>query len=586
MSVVLSVNVGLPRDVEWRGRIVRTAIWKEPVQGRVFAGRLNLAGDGQGDLAGHGGEHRALMVYQRESYRYWANYLQRTDLVDGIFGENLTVDGLADDEVCVGDRFRIGSGVFEVSQPRVTCYRVGLRLNQPDMPALLVAHRRPGFYLRVIEEGEIGAGDPIEKIADGPERMTVSEIDALLYTTEHPIEALRRAVRIPALSQGWQGSIKSLLAAAEAGNSAGNPGLATPPAAPLSWQGFRALKIVAASRESADVRSFELGSGDGRPLPPSLPGQHVVVRVRPDPDAPPVARNYSLCGAPDAGTYRIAVKNEGGRASGFLHAHVEVGDSLEVSAPRGAFTLVMGTRPLVLVSAGVGITPMLGMLYGVTAADAASRDIWWLHGARDRAHHSFAALARDMVRTLQHGHLYTLYSRPAPDDGLGVDYDREGHLSVPLLQEIGVPREAEFYLCGPAQMLDDLQSGLKAWGVEPSRIHTETFGPGVALTPGIVGAPAQIPHPPDGPQGTGPAVAFARSGLTVRWDGRFNNLLELAEACSVPVRWSCRAGVCHNCESGLIDGQVRYAPDPLDPPAEGNVLICCAIPTSAVELDL
>src|SRR5262245_9700047 len=140
MNTVVSVNVGLPKDVQWRGRTVRTGIWKTPVDGRIVARRLNLVGDGQGDLAGHGGEQRAVMVYQLASYRYWENYLRRSDLVRGSFGENLTVDGLADDEVCIGDRFRIGGAIFEVSQPRVTCYRVGLRLDFPEMPALLVSH--------------------------------------------------------------------------------------------------------------------------------------------------------------------------------------------------------------------------------------------------------------------------------------------------------------------------------------------------------------------------------------------------------------------------------------------------------------
>src|SRR4051812_4362502 len=211
---VVSVNVGLPQDVAWQGRTVRTGVWKQPVAGRVFARRLNLDGDGQGDLGGHGGEQRAIMVYQLGSYRYWANYLGRSDLVPGIFGENLTVEGLADSEVCIGDRFRIGSALVEVSQPRDTCYRVGIRLDHPQMPALLVAHHRPGFYFRVLQEGELGAGDRIEKLADGPERMTVAEIDALLYSAEHPLDGLRRAARIPALSPGWHGSMRKLQAAA------------------------------------------------------------------------------------------------------------------------------------------------------------------------------------------------------------------------------------------------------------------------------------------------------------------------------------------------------------------------------------
>jgi MOSC domain-containing protein YiiM len=143
VSLLVSVNVGLPVDVEWQGKVVHTGVWKRPVTGRVIARRLNLDGDGQGDLAGHGGEHRALMVYQLDSYRHWETHLQRRDLEYGQFGENLTVDGLGDDEVCIGDRYRIGGALFEVTQPRVTCYRVGIRMNNPQMAALLVSHKRP-----------------------------------------------------------------------------------------------------------------------------------------------------------------------------------------------------------------------------------------------------------------------------------------------------------------------------------------------------------------------------------------------------------------------------------------------------------
>src|SRR5437763_4431979 len=200
MARLLSVNVGLPRDIEWKGRTVHTGIWKDPVRGRCRVRRLNLDGDGQGDLAGHGGEQRAVLVYQLDSYRYWQRYLNRDDFGYGQFGENFTVEGLPDDEVCVGDRYRIGTAQFEVSQPRVSCYRVGIRMADPRIPALLVQHHRPGFYLRVLQEGEVTAGDEIVKIADGPQRMTIAEVDALLYLPGHAHTDLERALRIPALS--------------------------------------------------------------------------------------------------------------------------------------------------------------------------------------------------------------------------------------------------------------------------------------------------------------------------------------------------------------------------------------------------
>jgi MOSC domain-containing protein YiiM/ferredoxin-NADP reductase len=586
MDAIVSVNVGLPRDVEWRGKTVRTAIWKEPVKGRVLAARLNLIGDGQADLSGHGGEQRAVMVYQLASYRYWESYLRRPYFVYGNFGENFTVEGLADEEVCIGDRFRIGGAIFEVSQPRVTCYKLGLRLNHPEMPALLVSHRRPGFYFRVIREGEVGAGDSIEKIADGPEQMTVAEIDALLYSAHHPVEALRRALRIPALSPGWQGSMRALLDAAERGENRGNAGLSpTRPVAP-SWRGFRPLRVIASSQESIDVRSFELAAVDGSNLPPPVPGQHIVVRLRPNLDSPPVDRNYSLCGPATAATYTIAVKNEGGVASRFLTEQVREGYLLEVSAPRGSFTLAPGPGPVALISGGIGITPLLAMLHAATTDDGLSRELWWFHSARDSAHHAFSSQVRSLMKVLERGHLRNAYSRPGTDDLPGSNYDVKGHLSVAQLQQMGVPRTADFYLCGPAGFLSDLQNGLKAWQVDASRIHTEVFGPSSSLAPGVVGAISPAPHLPPRPEGTGPSVTFLRSGIALCWDARFRSLLELAEACSVSVRWSCRSGVCHNCESGLIDGCVHYSPEPLDPPPEGIALICCATPMTDVALDL
>ena len=155
---LVSVNVGMPADVPWRGRTVHTGIYKNPVTEPVMVRRLNIDGDGQGDLGGHGGEQRAVMVYQTESYDHWRRHLDRDDLVPGMFGENFTITGLGDDEVCVGDRYRIGEAEFEVTQPRVTCFRVGMRLGEPEMPNLLVAHHRPGFYFRVISEGLVDCG--------------------------------------------------------------------------------------------------------------------------------------------------------------------------------------------------------------------------------------------------------------------------------------------------------------------------------------------------------------------------------------------------------------------------------------------
>jgi ferredoxin-NADP reductase/MOSC domain-containing protein YiiM len=584
MVQLLSINVGLPRDVAWRGETVHTAIWKQPVQGRIAVRRLNVEGDGQGDLAGHGGENRAVMVYQMGAYRYWEAQLGRNDFAFGQFGENFTVDGLPDDEVSIGDRYRIGSALFEVTQPRVTCYRVGIRMAEPAMAALLVSHHRPGFYFRVLEEGEVGAGDEITKVADGPERITVANIDALLYLPNPSREQLESSLRVPALSPGWKTSLKALVD--QTSSQSGNPGLKSSTGPPPAWPGFRPIHVTRLERETADVVSLYLEQPDSTSLPAGLPGQFLVLRLRTTPDGPTLLRNYSMSGTPGAGTYRVSVKREvNGAVSSYIHDRLHVGDSLEVSAPRGAFTLRSGDAPVVLLSAGIGATPVLAMLHSLSSA-ASRREIWWIYGARNRAEHPFAKESRGLLQTLVNSRRHIVYSQPDSEDKLGVDYDSAGHVDTPLLDRIGVARDADFYLCGPPSFLRDLTAGLKTWGADSTRIHEEIFGPEAPITPGI--APASQPpvHPPSGAPGTGPQISFVRSGLTVSWNSRFSSLLELAEACDVPVQWSCRTGVCHTCECALIGGGVHYEPDPLEPPAAGNVLICCSTPSGDVEIDL
>ena len=575
VGTLLSLNVGLPKDVTWRGRTVFTGVFKDPVTGPRRVRRLNIDGDGQGDLAGHGGEQRAVFVYQLGSYRYWGRELGRDDLEYGQFGENFTVDGLDDDQVCVGDRYRIGGAVFEVTQPRVTCYRVGISLDDPRIPALLVSRRRPGFYFRVIEEGDVSAGDEIVKLAAGPEGMTIAEVDGLLYLPGHQRQQLLRALRIPALSPGWQASFRALL-----DGGSGNVGLvaASPPPA---WPGFRRLAVTAITRESDGVASIQLADPAGEPVPAAQPGQYLTLRIPADGERKAVLRNYSLSSRPGDATYRVSVKREPeGVASGWLHTRLRVGDELEIGAPRGTFILGQADTPVLLLSAGIGATPVLAMLQALAEARS-ERQIWWLHGARSSADHPFAAESRALLATLPNVRSVICYSRPGPDDVEGRDYDDAGRLSAAVLAELEPPRDADAYICGPAGFMEEISAALSAFGLAASRIHTEPFGPAAASTPGIAAVPTREPHPPAGAPGTGPTVEFARSNLTIPWSDDYPSLLELAEACDVNVRWSCRTGVCHSCETTLIDGRVEYSPDPVEPPADGSTLICCARPRDA-----
>ncbi len=581
---LVAVNVGLPRDVDWRGRIVRTAVWKRSVAGPVMVRAANLEGDRQGDLAGHGGPHRAVLVYQLDSYAHWQAQFSRDDFEDGQFGENFTVDGLPDAEVCIGDQYQIGDALFEVSQPRVTCYRVGLRLSEPQLPALMVSHRRPGFYFRVLREGLVEAGNAIVKVASGAERMSVATIDALLYLPGHDRVDLDRALQIRALSPGWQESFKALLAAGE--GSTGNVGLSGPGEGLPAWSGFRQMRVVEVIAETDDVVSVVLTATEGPALPTPKPGQFVALSLDLGDGRPPSVRSYSLSGSPKSSVYRVSVKREpDGTFSRYVHANVHRGTIVHLSAPRGTFVLDGDPDPILLVSAGIGVTPLLSMLHALAEAGT-TREVWWLHGARSSAEHVFAGEVESLLAQLSNHHSEICHSAPLPTEERGRDFTHLGRLTADFLVGLPIPTHARAYICGPQVFMDDVRSGLTRFGLDPEQVHTERFGGGVAMTPGIAAGPVVPAHPPLGEPGTGPAVTFARSGLTVPWRQGLTSVLELAEACDVPTRWSCRTGVCHTCEVGLLAGQVTYEPAPVDLPAPGRVLVCCSVPADEVVLDL
>ncbi|MFD9391054.1 MOSC domain-containing protein [Streptomyces sp. NPDC060000] len=569
MATLLSVNVGVPKDVPWQGRTVRTGAWKAPVQGSRFVRRLNVEGDGQGDLVGHGGEIRAVLVYQLQSYQYWQKQLGRDDLAFGTFGENFTVDGLPDDEVCIGDRYRIGEAEFEVTQPRVTCYRVGMRLGEPTMASLLVAHHRPGFYLRVITEGRVQAGDEIVLTRKGPEALSVADTDALLYLADRDPAKLRKALKIPALSPGWQQSFHEL-----AGQM---------PAQEPGWPGFRTMRVVRIAPETLTVSSIYLDTTDGTPLPAGRPGQFLSVRIAVD-DAGPAVRSYSLSAIPATGTYRISVKHEPhGKVSGYIHARLHPGDLVDIASPRGTFVLEEGTRPIVLLSAGIGATPVLAMLHRL-AADRDPRRVWWIHTAHDRAHHAFADETRALLARLPHAYerIYYTSEIPSPDE----PHIIPGRPTARSLTAMGIPTDAHAYLCGPPGFMRELGGLLRDHGLRAEQIHTERFSALPAINPGVTPTATIRPHQPPGPTATGPRVTFARSGIATPWSPVHASLLALAEACDIPTRWSCRTGVCHTCVTRLVAGEITYTTPPLELPGPGTVLVCCSNPTTEVVLDL
>ena len=201
---IISVNVGLPREVDWKGKTVRTGIFKEPVSVRVMLRSLNLEGDGQADLTVHGGLEKAVYVYPFEHYDYWRSELPDTELTLGNFGENFTTTGLREEELNIGDRFAIGNVKLMVTQPRMPCYKLGIRFGQPDMVKRFLASRRTGFYFSVLQEGEVGAGDTLELVSRDANNITVADITQLYVREEDNPELLQRAAQLEALPASWR----------------------------------------------------------------------------------------------------------------------------------------------------------------------------------------------------------------------------------------------------------------------------------------------------------------------------------------------------------------------------------------------
>jgi ferredoxin-NADP reductase len=332
------------------------------------------------------------------------------------------------------------------------------------------------------------------------------------------------------------------------------------------------------------VSSICLAAPDDSPLPAAMPGQYLTLRV-PGAGSPAPVRSYSLSSAPGASSYRITVKHEPhGTVSGYMTSRLSAGDLLDVAAPRGDFVLRDGTGPVLLISAGVGVTPVLAMLYALAAAGS-GREIWWIHAARSPREHALAGEAETLLASLPRAREQIFYSHATAAECRPV-HAAPGHVTQEALAALAIPPDASAYICGPATFMTGVRDALAATGVDPGAIRTELFGALPPVNPGVTAQQARPPHPPAGPAGTGPQVTFARSGITAAFGSRWRSVLELADACDVPARWSCRTGVCHTCVTPVLSGQVGYRPDPLEPPADGQLLICCARPGTDLVVDM
>lgn len=576
---VLSVNAGLPRTVQWKGKPVSTGIFKTPVSGRVKLRTLNFDGDRQADLSAHGGPNKAVYAYPVEHYAYWHRELPDMALPWGIFGENLTTEGLLEDALKLGTQLRIGSAVVAVTQPRLPCYKLGLRFGRDDIVKRLLASGRQGVYFKVVAEGEVAAGDPITVLDWAEDSVPLSEVTRLYAHDEGDLEGLRRIIGIAALPDDWREYFEEQIKQVTARPR-------PLPAQKPIWPDYRPFTLREKVRESADVSSFHLVPEDAQPLPPYLPGQYLTVRVRIPGIERPLVRSYSLSDVASNDHYRLTIKRisshsedartAGGLVSSYFHDRLAVGDRVEAKAPSGTFTIDVAQheRPLVLIGGGIGLTPLLSMLNSIVAAGS-QRETWLLYGVRDEREYIMRTHLEAIAGTHPNIHLHVFYSQPSREfDQTGI---HSGHIDLDAMQKSIPTNSCDFYVCGPPSMMGSVTRDLEAWGVSSDRIHTEAFGP-AAIKQSVHGPATQ----PD----CGFDVTFARSGVTALWNRCESTLLELAEEHSVAIDFGCRAGSCGTCVTRLLFGSVRYLHQPNAPLERGEILPCIAVPSEPLSLDV
>lgn len=515
---VISVNVSLAKEVTYLGRTVRTGIIKEPVHGRVMVRRLNIDGDDQADRRVHGvGFDMAIYFYPYEHYAFWARELGRDGFPDGQFGENLTVQGLSEDTVRVGDTFRIGGTLLQVTQPRIPCYKLTMRMEAgPDFPARFQESGRMGFYCRVLEEGEVGAGDAIELVDTENGAVTIAEFIRVYLYEAHEPASLKRVLASRFLSNPWRTYLEKMLKKAE------------PVRGPHGWEGFRVFLVESKVPESETITSFYLKPQDAEPLQPYMPGQFLTFRLNLPEHATPLMRTYSLSDSPNQQDYyRVSIKRlpalpdppglPPGLSSNYFHDHVQPGTRLCVKAPRGKFFLdPSDATPVVLLSGGVGLTPMISMLNAIVESGN-QRPVWFVHGSRNGREHAMGAHIRRLAIENNNVNVHVSYSQPGLEDREGRDYDSRGYVSIELLKRLLPPVAYDFYLCGPPLFMKSLYNGLLRWGVAESRINYEFFGPVSELKEGAETTKTRVAVTEDA---TDLEVSFAKAGLTAKWDRR------------------------------------------------------------------
>jgi uncharacterized protein len=577
MAKVIAVSVSIPRMVDMGGRPMMTSIVRDP-----YPGALRF--DRGGPLGNRTAVHTEdVLATVSENYDFWTRELgvAREAWPPCFWGENLTLSGLSEHTLRIGDRLSIGAEAkLEITSPRIPCIKLSWRLGQPDsFLRTLVDSGLTGFYLRVLNAGEISADDPVKLESPYPDNITVAELSRVLHDDLIDVERLKRTLATPGLGDQASSMLRHRITHLTDGARCHQG----------RWHGWRPFVVSDIVDEAAEVRSFALRPKDGAALAQYRAGQFLTVRLQTSAGRM-VTRTWSLSDYDEEGTaYRLTIRRAAnGQGSTHLHDLATVGDSLDVRSPAGAFALDRSTVfRVVLISAGIGVTPVLAMLKA-HAARADAPPLLWIHTTRNGGTHTLRTEVERIVRNNPLFRSHVVYTAPRPEDRAGIDYDSAGRLtSAQILQLLGanyscrpfgrqieLPSQAGlFYICGPQEFERSVRSTLTESGVAASAIYSEGFGRGLVDQVSAV---------------ISSEVRFRRAGITATWESDDGlSLLELAEQQGLMPPSSCRAGSCLTCEAALIRGELTYNPQPMCEPGQGRVLICCARPASAVvELDL
>jgi MOSC domain-containing protein YiiM/ferredoxin-NADP reductase len=536
---------------------VASAFVKNSVEGPVTVGRSGLPGDEQADLRVHGGPDMAIYVYPREHYSLWcAEFPEHSALWRaGGLGENLSLHGWDETVVCIGDTVRLGSTLLQVTRPRKPCFKLALRFNDLRLPRRLVETGRCGWYFRVLETGVIAPGDDLELVDRTHPAWTIRRVNDISVCPNPDTGELAELAAIPSLAANWRMQVSAALAAAKAADRTNS---------------FREFKVTSTKDESASIRSFLLEPVGEGGVPPMIAGQHVVVCANADGSGQRASRPYSLSSISST-QLQISVKREAGGFSEWLHENVGVGYRLGLLGPRGSFVLdSTSAAPLTLISAGVGITPMMAMLQAATTNNGSRSvpsSITFIHGARNSADQAFAAQIDDIVSRHPTVRRHIRFSRPLQGDEIGRSHDSIGRVDRRLLETFLAGLDgSRVYVCGPSDFMSDVRRWIGELGLRGARIFAETFKLPVSAV-----RKAGVPPRAEA------TISFSRAGGQAKWE-RGMSLLEVVEATGIAVKSDCRSGVCGACATRVVSGGVGYDIEPLAEIAEGEVLLCCAHP--------